>query len=133
MTVEISYFAPKRLVRPHFWIEIDGINGPLFSATMLTDGFSPSFLEGRGQIRCEFAGLPLMPNTYSVRMGVRSHEGVRVILRNTKVGFFNVFSPLAEHGFAGELADSFSAETAPIVVPYTWYLPDGTCAHFRIC
>jgi lipopolysaccharide transport system ATP-binding protein len=133
MTIEINFFAPKRLLRPYFYLEVDSVFGPAFSASMLSDGFRPNSLEGRGQITCHFQGLPLIPNTYTVRMGIRSQGGQRVILGNTRVAFFTVSSSLAEYGFEGELADALAGEAAPVVVPYTWRLPDGSSKKFQIC
>jgi len=132
LTVEVEYEAQMRIVAPYFWLEVHSMHGPAFGACMLFDGFRPGFLEGRGRLRCTFHYLQLMPNQYTLRMGARLGDGVRLLMDSQDVAFFNVTGDLNRMGFVGEAAAVLSADAAPVVLPYTWSLPDGRAGSFEI-
>ena len=125
LTVEIHYYAPRQFHKPNFWIGIVSQYGPLFAASMLFDGHCPGYVEGQGVLSCTFRSVPLIPQTYTVRMGVRAQDGVELLTPTQEVGFFNVVGRMKEYGFQGELAEALSWSSAPILIPYEWHLPDG--------
>jgi lipopolysaccharide transport system ATP-binding protein len=125
LTVEIHYYAPRRFERPHFWVGIVGQYGPLFGASMLFDGHCPEYVEGEGVLSCTFGSLPLVPQTYTVRMGVRARDGITLLTRTREVGFFNIVGWMKDYGFLGELADAMARDSTSMILPYKWRLPDG--------
>ncbi len=126
ITIEIYYFAKRPVSRPYFWIGIMSRFGPLFAANMLLDGIRPGNLEGRGRIRCTFRALPLLPQQiYIVRMGGRKADGKTLLFKSTEVTHFRVIGSARDIGFEGELAETLVGSAIPVVVPYTWELPDG--------
>ncbi len=125
LAVEISYNAQKRIERPIIALGVMGINGSCFTANMLLDGHVPAALEGEGQIRCTFRALPLLPQSYSVKMIVRSSNVKDLIVPYQEVAFFNVVGDLADYGYKGEFLN-YAGQATPVVVPYEWELPDGT-------
>lgn len=125
LTVEIHYHAPQRVEAPYFWLGIVSQHGPLFGANMLLDDHRPHALEGRGIMRCTFDTLPLLPQAYTVRMGVRGQDGMSILTETREVGFFNIVGKMSELGFPGQLADALAWTSTPLVIPYTWQLPDG--------
>ena len=72
LVVEISYDAQKRIEKPIIALGVLGINGSCFTSNMLLDGHRPDFLEGAGQITCTFRSIPLLPQSYTVKMIVRA-------------------------------------------------------------
>jgi len=125
LTIEIHYYAPRRFHRPHFWVGVVSQFGSLFGANMLFDGYCPDYVEGEGVLSCTFKSLPLVPQTYTVRMGVRAQDGVTLLAATQEVGFFNVVGRMKDYEFHGELAETLSWDSAPMVLPYEWRLPDG--------
>ena len=125
LTVEIHYIAEQPLERPHFWIGISSQHGTFLGASMLLDGHCPERIEGEGRIACVFSSLPLVPQTFSVHVGVRDAGGMIFLAPSTEVGFFNVVGRLGDYGFAGDLADVLAWNCAPLVLPYQWHLPNG--------
>ena len=125
LTVGIHYYAPRRFHKPNFWIGIVSQHGSLFGASMLFDGHCPDYVEGEGILSCTFRSLPLVPQTYTLRMGVRAQDGVTLLAPTQEAGFFNIVGRMKEYGFRGELADIFSWNSTPIVLPYEWHFPDG--------
>jgi lipopolysaccharide transport system ATP-binding protein len=125
LVIEIHYHAPRRFNRPYFWIGIVSQYGPLFGASMLFDGHRPDYVEGEGILSCKFKSLPLVPQTYTVRIGVRAQDGVTLLAPTQEVGFFNVIGKMSDYGFQGELAEILSWDSSPIILPYEWHFPDG--------
>jgi lipopolysaccharide transport system ATP-binding protein len=125
LIVEIQYFAPRRFLRPQFWVSIVSQHGSLIAASMLFDGRSPESVEGPGQIRCRLKALPLVPQPYSVRVGVRAPDGVALLAPTFEAGAFTVAGRMADYGFTGDMADVLCWEASPVILPYEWHLPGG--------
>jgi lipopolysaccharide transport system ATP-binding protein len=124
LVVEISYDAQKRIERPIIALGVLGVNGPCFTSNMLLDGHRPDRLEGPGQITCTFKSIPLLPQSYTVKMIVRASNIKDLIVTYQDVAYFSVVGDLAEYGYKGEFV-TFALHSTPIVVPYEWRLPDG--------
>jgi lipopolysaccharide transport system ATP-binding protein len=127
LIVEISYDAQKRLEQPYVVLGVQGFNGSCFTANMLLDGHRPEALSGTGKLACRFKSLPLFPQSYAVKMSVRTKNGNDMIVNYQEVAYFSVVGDLAEYGYKGEFLSRASNST-PVVVPYEWRLPDGTIA-----
>jgi lipopolysaccharide transport system ATP-binding protein len=127
LVVEISYDAQKRIEKPIFALGVVGVNGSCFASNMLLDGHWPDFLEGPGRITCTFKSIPLLPQTYTVKMSVRAETITDLIVTWQEVAFFNVAGDLAEYGYKGEYL-GWAPRATHVVVPYQWELPDGTTA-----
>ncbi len=125
LTVEIHFHAHERIEQPHFWIGILSQYGPLLSASQLFDGHRPDHVEGSGRIRCTFHSLPLVPQTYTLRIGARAANGATPIVPTQEAGFFSVSGRMRDFGLLSENADSLAWESAPVLIPYTWHMPDG--------
>jgi lipopolysaccharide transport system ATP-binding protein len=125
LVVEISYDAQKRIEKPIIALGVLGINGSCFTSNMLLDGHRPDSLEGVGQISCTFRSIPLLPQSYTVKMIVRAANIKDLIVTYQEVAYFTVVGDLAEYGYKGEFL-TFARHSTPVVVPYEWRLPDGT-------
>ncbi|MFZ0743846.1 MAG: ABC transporter ATP-binding protein [Terracidiphilus sp.] len=125
LVVEISYDAQMRIEKPIFALGVLGINGSCFTSNMLLDGRVPEFLEGEGRIRCTFKSIPLLPQSYTVKMSIRAATVSDMIVTYRDVAYFNVVGDLAEYGYRGEYL-TYASHSTPVVVPYEWELPDGT-------
>ncbi len=127
LVVEVHYRASKRVDRPYLWIGIASQWGALFAANGLLDGVRPVIVPGEGRIRCTFDELPLLPQqTYTVRIGGRAPDGWTSFIQPTDVAHITVVGSARDAGFAGESAESVVGLSAPVLVSYTWELPDGT-------
>jgi lipopolysaccharide transport system ATP-binding protein len=124
LVVEISYDAQKRIGRPVFAVGILGINGSCFTSNMLLDGHTPEFLEGTGKISCTFRSIPLLPQSYTVKMSIRTENVTDLIITYREVAHFSVIGDLAEYGYKGQFL-TWARSSTPVVVPYEWRLPDG--------
>lgn len=125
LVVEISYDAQKRIERPIVSLTVLGKSASCFSSNMLLDGHRPDFLEGEGKISCTFGAIPLLPQSYSIRMGIRSANVNDFIIPPAEVVGFTVVGDLAEYGYQGEYL-TYVPYSTPVVVPYEWRLPNGT-------
>jgi lipopolysaccharide transport system ATP-binding protein len=125
LRVEVHFHARSRINKPYFWIAVLSQYGSLFGANMLLDGVRPDHVEGKGVITCLFRKVALLPQTYTVRMGVRGEDGATILMKTEDVALFNVIGNARELGFYGEVANSFVGQSAPMLVPYEWHLPDG--------
>ena len=125
LVVEIDYEARECLDRPYLILSVQGKNGTCFTANMLLDGNRPNELFGRGKIACRFKALPLLPQSFSIRMSLRTNNGSDMIVKYQDVAYFHVVGDLRDYGFKGELLSRASNST-PVVIPYEWDLPDGT-------
>jgi lipopolysaccharide transport system ATP-binding protein len=127
LVVEINYDARNRLEQPYVTLSVHGLNGSCFTANMLLDGQRPDAIAGRGRIACRFKALPLLPQTFSIRMSVKAKNGTDVIITQQDVGYFTVVGDLLDYGFTGDF-QSRASQSTPVIVPYEWCLPDGTVA-----
>jgi lipopolysaccharide transport system ATP-binding protein len=125
LTVEIHYEAPTRFVRPVFILGVRSQFGPLFMANMFFDGKAPEAVEGKGILACTFQGLPLLPQTYTINLTVRGADGETALFPPQEVALFHVAGILRDYGLAGDRADMLAASATPLVIPYTWRMPDG--------
>ena len=126
LVVAIDFDASVPIEKPHFILSIHGINGSCFTANMLLDGCRPSVLMGQGSISCRFKSLPLLPQHYSVKMSLRSSNGDEKIIDYNDVADFAVVANLENYGYRGEFL-SRAHNSTPVVIPYEWRLPDGSC------
>jgi lipopolysaccharide transport system ATP-binding protein len=125
LVVEIHFFAKTFIPRPYFWINVVSQYGSVFGANMLLDGHRPDSIKGKGTLLCRLKNIPLLPQTYSLRMGARTENGVTFLVRTADVAFFTVQGTAKTLGWAGENADLLMSSSAPVFVPYEWRLPDG--------
>ncbi|MGA2954793.1 MAG: ABC transporter ATP-binding protein [Thermodesulfobacteriota bacterium] len=125
LVIEIHFFAKKFIRKPYFWVTVVSQYGSLIGASMLLDGHQPDSIDGDGTLTCTLRNIPLLPQTYSVRMGVRAENGVVFLIRTAEVAFFTVEGTAKSLGFKEERADTLMGNGAPVVIPYEWKLPDG--------
>ena len=125
LVVEISYDAQKRIEKPIIALGVLGMSGSCFTSNMLLDGHRPDCLEGAGQITCTFRSIPLLPQSYTVKMSVRTANVTDLIVHYQEVAYFTVVGDLADYGYKGEFL-TWARHSTPVVVPYEWRLPDGT-------
>jgi lipopolysaccharide transport system ATP-binding protein len=127
LIVEVLYDAQKRIEKPILALGVLGLNGSCFTSNMLLDGHRPDFLEGPGQIACTFRSIPLLPQSYTVKLIVRAENVKDLMVPYQEVANFSVVGDLAEYGYKGEFL-TWALRSTPVVVPYEWRLPDGTTA-----
>jgi hypothetical protein len=127
LVVEIFYDAQKRIEKPILALGVLGLNGSCFTSNMLLDGHRPDFLEGPGKIVCTFSSIPLLPQSYTVKLIVRAENVKDLVVPYQEVANFCVVGDLAEYGYKGEFL-TWALRSTPVVVPYEWRLPDGTTA-----
>jgi lipopolysaccharide transport system ATP-binding protein len=123
LIIDIFYRTTERLIRPKFWIGINSQFGAMFGANMLLDDCSPEYLEKEGSISCIFYKLPLLPQQYTIVLGIRDQYGSDNLIKAREVGFFNIVGSMKEIGFAGPLADALGGSASPIVLAYEWQFP----------
>jgi ABC-type glutathione transport system ATPase component len=125
LVVEVAYNAQRRIERPLLALGVLGVNGTCFTSNMLLDGQRPESLEGTGKITCTFRSIPLLPQSYTVKLMLRAATINDIIITYREVAYFNVAGDLADYGYKGEFV-TWASRSAPVVVPYEWRLPDGT-------
>ena len=124
--IDIQYFARKPIPKPHFWIAIESQFGSLFAANMLMDGLRPDFVEGKGGVRCVFKNARLLPQSYSVSVGVRDEEGMQNLTPTVaSAAMFNIVGNALDYRMPGEVADRLLGSSSPMLVPYEWQFADG--------
>ena len=123
--VEIHFFAKRFIPRPFFWINVVSQYGSVFGANMLFDGHQPASIDGGGILTCTLKNIPLLPQAYSLRMGVRGADGVTFLVKTAEVGFFAVEGRARDLGWEEERAEALMGNSAPVFVPYEWQMPDG--------
>jgi len=127
LKVEMSFSTTKRIEKPTLAVGVFGANGSCFTSNMLLDGHQPEYIEGSGQITCTFRSIPLLPQSYSIKMRVQNGVSGETIIAYQDVGFFSVAADLAEYGYRGEFV-KWARYSTPVVVPYEWKFPDGRTA-----
>jgi|KBSMisStandDraft_5_1062788.scaffolds.fasta_scaffold21882_3 lipopolysaccharide transport system ATP-binding protein len=126
LCVQIAFEAEKPLTGVYVRLLVESIQGSCFAANMLLDGQRPDALEGRGVLACRFKSLPLLPQSYTVKMAVVGPDAREPIVRVQEVASFTVNAQAEDYGFSGEFFHRFVAHATSVVVPYEWIMPDGT-------
>jgi lipopolysaccharide transport system ATP-binding protein len=125
LVVEIFYDAQKRIEKPILALGVVGASGSCFTSNMLLDGHRPNSFDGAGKITCTFRSIPLLPQSYTVKMIIRSENVQDIIVPYQEVASFSVVGNLSEYGYKGDYL-TFALHASPVVVPHEWGLPDGT-------
>ena len=124
LVIDVFYDAKKRIEKPIVALGVLGINGSCFTSNMLLDGNRPDCFQGIGRFSCTFKSIPLLPQSYTVKLTIRASSVTDMIVPYEEVGSFNVVGDLAAYGFTGEYLQ-YASRSTPVVVPYEWALPDG--------
>ncbi len=125
LIVEINCTAHRRVERPHFFVAIRSSHGSAFGGSMIIDGHCPDYIDGPAALRCTFPSIPLLPQDYTVGIGVRRVEGEYQVTTLDPAAQFRVLGPLEAYGLNGQIAERMLASSIPVLVPYTWTLPSG--------
>jgi lipopolysaccharide transport system ATP-binding protein len=131
LSVEIAFDARKPLVRPYVVLLVESMQGKCFTANMMLDGREPELLCGRQSLMCTFRSVPLLPQRYTVKLGIRSADGRDHIVRLQDVASFDVEGRLEEFGMDGNFK-GLAARSTPVVIPYAWTYPDGTVSRVEL-
>ena len=125
LTVEILFNARQRIRLPYIWLSITSIGGPCFASNMILDGNRPEALDGVGMLGCRFKTIPLLPQSYTITMAIRTSDGQAVVAPQ-EVASFSVSANLRDYGFEGDNVHLVAARSVSVVIPYEWTLPDGS-------
>jgi len=126
VTVEIHYEAKKPIPNPYIWVTLNNMNGPLFNANMMLDGFRPKILSGRGFVKVAFAPAALLPNAvYSVRGGMRYEDATTFIIPSSDLTHFNVSGSASDFHMLSPVAESILPQARGMVGNYTWETSNG--------
>lgn len=125
LTIEVLFDAANPIRKPYVQIAIESLNGKCFAANMLLDGCRPDILSGRGVLSCTFEAVPLLPQSYTVKLAIRAADGREHILRLQDVAAFDVDAQLESVGLTGEFR-GLAHRSTPVMIPYRWTFPDGT-------
>jgi lipopolysaccharide transport system ATP-binding protein len=128
--VEIWFRAKTVIKSPYVTLLVESLHGPCFAANMMLDGNRPKVLEGQGCIACRFKSIPLLPQSYRIKLSLRTSKRDQ-ILAPQEVASFTVAGDLGYCGFTGDY-HAFVAKSTPVVVPYEWLLPDGSSASVNL-
>ncbi len=131
LMVEIFYDAKLPIKEPYIALGVVGATGPCFSANMQLDGAKIEILEGVGSFSCRFRSVPLLPQRYTLKIGVRA-TNFEPIIDYQEVARFQVVGDLTSYGYKGEYRDRTTGYV-PVIVPYEWRLPDGTIESVSLC
>jgi lipopolysaccharide transport system ATP-binding protein len=125
LVVDIEYETDRPIPRPYFLLFVSSLHGYVFEANMLLDGRRPAELSGKGKLSCRFRNLPLLPQPYTIWLGVKTADNREHIVTIQEVASFSVVATGAEWGFRSEFFHHMAGREAPVVLPYEWTLPDG--------
>lgn len=128
LIVDIAYDASNPIKEPYVYLMVKSMHGSCFSANMYVDGHQPESLYGKGVLSCRFKSIPLLPQSYTIQMAIRTSEGKDSIVPPQEVGSFYVVCDLEDYGMNGKLVHGLIDKTFPVLIPYEWTMPDGSTA-----
>jgi lipopolysaccharide transport system ATP-binding protein len=133
MVIELGLITEDEIEFPYIWILVKSSRGPLFAATGMIDGYRTSKLnKGKNTVRCTFFKMPLLPNLYTIHVGIRSSDGTRLLTDSKDIGDFNIIGNLSSMGLNGDLADILAPDLHSPLIPYQWEFNDGSIYKFDI-
>lgn len=133
ITVEVELEATELIKTPYFFILVRTINGSLFGATGMLDGYRPEMLKpGLNTVKCTFFHPQLLPGTYYMHMGIRAADGLTLLTKSKDIASFNITGSLVDKGLNGTLADSLAHDSISPLVPYQWEFENGQIYNFNL-
>jgi lipopolysaccharide transport system ATP-binding protein len=121
LKIEIEVNALHEINLPYVWVAIKSPRGPVTTASGLIDGFRPGkFSKGKNLVKCTFFNLPLLPDQYTIHMGIRDADGAASLTDSKDVAVFSINSVLSDIGLNAELADTIAMDSVSPVIPYEW-------------
>jgi len=132
IAVDVRYVAHEPVSNAEFWIAIDSKFGPVCGANMMLDGQMIDLPAGEGTLRCRFKALPLLPQSYSIRMGAKKNHGGAILFKRQEIAAFKVMGDLFAAGLHGERASMLAQNSVPLMCPYEWSLPNGQRVEIQI-
>ena len=124
LVISATYSTKQPIEHPHFVFVVVDSNGgkPLFLASMLADGRSPTVLQGEGELKCVFKNLPLQPRSYFVWGEVWSADRKNMLVNWQRMSAFQVTETAEQKRIAAEVGASIrhTRADAPIRVDYEW-------------
>ena len=122
--IEIHYSAKEPVEKPYLWVDISG-RGAIFGANMFFDDARPDELRGQGVISCRFKDVRLLPDNYTVNLGIKEQKGRTYLVQPSPVISFRMLGTAPGMGMPGKNAHNFFKKFSPIVRSYEWIMPDG--------
>ena len=131
--VEVELNALSDFEMPYVWIAIKSHRGPVTNASGLIDGYKTTkFTKGKNIIKCTFFNVPLLPDQYTLHMGIRAGDGVTLITDSKDVAVFSISTVLSDVGLNDVLADTIAGDSVSPIIPYQWEFNDGKKYTFNI-
>jgi len=121
--VRVQYHTERPITSPHFVISISDAQGgpPLFMASMLVDGKTPTSLVGEGVVKCRFKSVPLKPRAYQVWGEVWAADRAKLLVNWQRLGAFRIVECLdGQPHEIGRGGIRHLRADAPVDVPYQW-------------
>lgn len=125
LRIRMKYRCSRLISSPHFIVVIHSAHGPVLAANMLLDGRCPEQIDGEGELECTFLNLPLLPQSFSVSLGVRHVSTNSAVYSQDNIAEFFVSGVLSDYDLHGEVGDMLMERSLPVTTPYEWKLPDG--------
>jgi lipopolysaccharide transport system ATP-binding protein len=131
--VEVELNSLSEIEEPYIWIAIKSARGPITNASGLIDGYRPAkFTKGKNIIKCTFFNVPLLPDQYTIHMGIRDSGGSTSITDTKDVAVFSIVTVLSEVGLNPVLADTLAGDSVSPIIPYQWEFNDGKKYIFNV-
>jgi hypothetical protein len=131
--VEVELNSLHEIETPYVWIVIKSGRGPVTNASGMIDGFrSGKFTKGKNKIKCTFLNVPLLPDQYTIHMGIRAADGFTLLTDSKDVAVFSISTVLSDVGLNDVLADTLASDSVSPVIPYEWEFNDGKKYTFNI-
>jgi lipopolysaccharide transport system ATP-binding protein len=133
LKIELFLESTDKYERPYIYISIGNKFGAFTGANSLLDGIRISCLKkGLNIVKCTFKNLPLIPQEYFLKCGIRAKDGQTALSITKEIGSFIITSKLKDVGLIGELAESIANDSGSPLIPYEWDFGNGEIYSFNI-
>lgn len=121
--IRVRFSAKKRIEKPLFNFVLSTQELRVLEAGMLIDGNAPAYVDGSGEITCCIPSPQLLPNTYTIKLFIRSREGVTDLLEPVQCGEFGIMiEGLDRLGMKGPYATGHLSHGNVVFQQYSWDL-----------
>ena len=121
--IELIFSFSEPIFNPRFWLTISSQYGPLTCANMNLDGTPTGRISaGPYEVVCVLQPPRLLPQSYTVTIGVRGADGRSELLPSTEICQLQITGTPETLEFHGELAAGLIGKNAPVRIPYSWQL-----------
>ncbi len=100
--------------------------------TMFDNCQMPFLKKGVNEVSLTFKKIPLLPQEYFLRIGMRTYDGKTFLMTSKDIGCLTVISRISDMGIIKPFAEEAAMDSVTPFIPYEWNFGNNNIQSFNI-